>query len=211
MNGTDWLDDPLKEYPKLKNLRNDPRDLWHSFHFATRLKLEGAAYFCRQVLGAASIPLDIGLSYLAHRQLEWYLDAFFFELRAAYDTLLQELNIVYAYDKLKLDLDEVRWGRIKDKLPEKIADYMTKECEKEWFKKVTKYRNMTAHHYLVLTGEMRTGFGENPLYHEHELFIYYLEHDEKIKQEKINVCFDYLKEMVRFISQIWLIMKEEFQ
>ena len=79
----DWIQDPLKSC-KLKSPKDDRQNgLWYSFHFATRLKLDGADYFCRQALGAASMPYDLGLPLLAHRLLEWYLDAFFFELMAA--------------------------------------------------------------------------------------------------------------------------------
>ncbi|GAH63495.1 unnamed protein product, partial [marine sediment metagenome] len=82
-NGEDWLRDPLRKIEngsykrrKLKNLQDDKQnDLWWNFHFATRLKLDGADYFCRQLLGAASRPDELGLPLLAHRQLKWYLDA----------------------------------------------------------------------------------------------------------------------------------------
>ena len=116
MDNEDWLQDPLRttegssyRWRKLKSSDERQNDLWYSFHFATRLKLDGADYFCRQTLGAASMPDDLGLPLLAHRQLEWYLGAFFFELVSAYDTLLQELNIVYAYD-LALRPKDVRWN-----------------------------------------------------------------------------------------------------
>ena len=101
----DWLQDPLRKIEngtyktrKLKAPKDNQNGLWFSFHFATRLKLDGADFFCRQALGAASMSDAWGLPLLAHRQLKWNLEAFFFELMSAYDTLLQELNIVYAYD-----------------------------------------------------------------------------------------------------------------
>ena len=66
----DWLEDPLSEkgrnYRKLKN-PNKGQDLWKSFHFSTRLKLDAADYFCRQLLGAASMPDNLGLPLLAYR------------------------------------------------------------------------------------------------------------------------------------------------
>lgn len=127
----DWLQDPLRKIEsgsyksrKLKSTNERQNDLWHSFHFATRLKLDGADFFCRQAVGAASMPNDLGLPLLAHRQTEWYLEAFFFELMSAYDTLLQELNIVYAYD-LALKPEDVRWRdekktKFMENLPEKV-------------------------------------------------------------------------------------------
>jgi len=143
LDDEDWLQDPLRKgvkgsykLRKLKN-PNDNRqtELWWNFHFATRLKLDGADYFCRQVLGAASRPDKLGLPLLAHRHLKWHLDAFFFELMSAYDTLLQELNIVYAYDE-NLKPDKVRWNnkeknKFMKKLPEEIYNYMKEERKKE--------------------------------------------------------------------------------
>jgi hypothetical protein len=137
----DWLQDPLRKIDNntyktrtLKAPKDRQQEKWFSFHFATRLKLEEAVFFCRQVLGAASMPEDLGLPLLAHRQIEWYLEAFFFELMSAYDTLLQELNIIYAYD-LSLKPDQVRWNEEKPNklmktLPDSILKYITKE--KKW-------------------------------------------------------------------------------
>ena len=87
--------DATRRPRELKLPDREPNQRWQSFHSATRLKLDGADFFCRQVLGAASMPDDLGLPLLAHRLLRWYLDAFFFELLSAYDTLLQELGVVY--------------------------------------------------------------------------------------------------------------------
>ena len=127
-NDEDWLRDPLREistgsYKKLKNLPKEQQDRWESFHFSTRLKLEGADYFCRQVLGTASMPDTQGMPILAYKQLKWFLDAFFFELMAAYEMLLQELNALYEcgvdindprlFNKLKETAEKVPFVRYK--------------------------------------------------------------------------------------------------
>ncbi|HEX73673.1 MAG TPA: hypothetical protein G4N93_00765 [Dehalococcoidia bacterium] len=163
MDNEDWLEDPLMEiskgsyqYRKLKSPNDKHNDLWNSFHFATRLKLDGAEHFCRQVLGAASMPDDLGLPLLSHRQLKWYLDAFFFELMSAYYTLLQELNIVFAYYPV-FKPEDVNWNTIRGKLTERLTEYMDKEWEKEWFDKVRRYRHMATHHYIVPTGSGKAG------------------------------------------------------
>ena len=214
----DWLEDPLRKIEsgiyntrKLKTLKDNQNDLWFSFHFATRLKLNGADFFCRQVLGAASMPDDLGLPLLAHRQLKWYLDAFFFELMSAYDTLLQELNTVYAYD-LGLKPEDVRWDRIKSKLPNELLNYMEKEREKEWFDKIRRYRNIATHHYLVPTGSSKAGFGDKPLdYSEHQVFMHYLDDSGNPKDEDIIHCIEYLRRMVKFISHVWAEMALAFE
>jgi hypothetical protein len=219
MKNEDWLQDPLEKIGKspykrrkLKKPKDDEQnDSWWGFHFATRLKLDGADHFCRQVLGAASMPDNLGLPLLAHRHLKWYLDAFFFELMSAYDTLLQELNIIYAYD-LGLKPDDVRWNKIKGQLPDGLREYMDEEKRKEWFKKVRSYRVTATHHYLVPTGHYTLGLGGKPLdYTEHEVSIYYLDNTGEAKVEKIGICKDYLKNMVKHISSVWQEMAQEFQ
>ena len=114
----DWLQDPLMiseegsfKYKLPKGLNEEIFRKWRTFHFATRLKLDGVDYFCRLLLGSASMPLEMGLPLLAHRLTKWYLDAFFFELMSAYDTLLQELNVLY---KIDFDIEQVKWNLIED-------------------------------------------------------------------------------------------------
>ena len=215
-NSKDWLQDSLMEigkgsyqFHKLKSLNDDQNDLWQTFHFATRLKLDGAEHFCRQVLGAASRPYDLGLPLLAHRQLEWYLDAFFFELMSAYDTLLQELNIVYT---MGLIVDEVKWHVIKDKLPETLLEYMDIERKDKWFRKFHQHRNRGAHHSHLPTSSWTVHWGDKPWHYvEHGINIFYVDPDtEKPQVEKVNVCCDYLSKMVEHIHQVWEEIAQEF-
>lgn len=215
-----WQEDPLIKISKSPYYRYRPRknltakqySNWRPFHFATRLKLDGADFFCRQALGAASMSDDLGLPLLAHRQKEWYLEAFFFELMSAYDTLLQELNIVYAYD-LGLKPEDVRWGKkIKNRLPQKIVENIDKERRQDWFYKVQRYRNTATHHYTVPLGSGTVGFGDNPLdYSEHDVSMHYLDKAGNVANEDINTCKNYLKKMVKHISSIWEVMAEEFK
>jgi GTP cyclohydrolase II len=219
----DWLQDPLRKVEnniyktrKLRVIKNGQQDRWFSFHFATRLKLDGAVFFCRQALGAASMPDDLGLPLLAHRQTEWYLEAFFYELMSAYETLLQELNIVYAYD-LGLKPDQVRWNDDKPnvfmkKLPNNIFQNMTEERKKGWFYNVQRYRNTATHHYTVPLGSGKAGFGEKPLdFTEYDVFIHYEDKTGKFVDEDICICKKYLKDMAKHISSIWQHMSQEFQ
>jgi len=213
----DWLEDPLSEkgrnYRKLKN-PNKGQDLWKSFHFSTRLKLDAADYFCRQLLGAASMPDNLGLPLLAYRQLKWNLDAFFFELMSAYDILLQELNIVFAYD-LELEPSQVEWRKIKKKVPKELVQYMDTERQKEWFKKIKTYRNMATHHAYVPVSSWIGGSGDKPLdYDEHNISmmpIPYLDSSGQPIVENINQCKTYLKKTAKHIIYIWGKMVQEFQ
>lgn len=214
MNDKDWLEDPLMigyyKFRKLRSRNVNQNDSWRTFHFTTRLKLDGAAFFCRQLLGAASMPDDIGLPLLAHRQTKWYLDAFFFELMSAYDTLTQELNIAFAYD-LKLIPDKVRLWKIKNKLPKDLSKYMKEESDKEWFDRVRRYRNIATHHHPLPTMWSKGGSGDQPLdYDEHTVSIIYLDDNGNIQDEKIIICDAYLRKMVKFISSVWTMTKVKF-
>ncbi len=212
----DWLQDPLVEagkgryhFRKLKSRNDVQNDSWTNSHFSTKLKLDGADYFCRQVLGAASRPNSLGLPLLAHRLLEWYLDAFFFELMSAYDTLLQELNIVY---NLGLTVEQVKWPVIKDKLPETLLEHMDKERKEKWFLKLHQHRNRGAHHSHLPTSSWRVGWGDRTWdYVEHKINIFYVDPDtEKPQVEEVNVCCDYLSKMVDHIHQVWEKIAQEF-
>ena len=195
----------------VKDFNSEQSKEWQTCHLATRLKLEGAAYFCRQVLGAASMPDDVGMSLLAHRQLKWYLDAFFFELMSAWDTLLQELNIVYRFN---LDPEKVRWEKLKSGLPRELQEYIEREWQQEWFKKVRNYRNTAAHHRLVPTSESRTGSGSPSSLgcNEHKVCIEDLdEHGRRAEEEIKKLYPDYLKPMAQHIRSVWDMMKDKFQ
>ncbi|MBA7680620.1 hypothetical protein ES703_88941 [subsurface metagenome] len=217
----DWLQDPLREkvkghyqHRKLKNADERQNSRWWSFHFSTRLKLDAADYFCRQLIGAASMPDNLGLPLLAHRQLKWNLDAFFFELMSAYDILLQELNIVFAYDS-ELEPSQVKWGKIKDKVPKELVQYMDTEWKKEWFKKIRIYRNMATHHAYVPISSWKGRSGDKPLdYNEYDVSmmpIPYLDSSGQPIVENINHCKTYLKKMAKYIIYIWGKMVQEFQ
>lgn len=85
LNNDDWQKDPLRtivngspKFLELKNPKDNQNDQWQSFHFATRLKLDGADYFCRQALGAASRPYDLGLPLLAHQAIRMVFRGFLF-------------------------------------------------------------------------------------------------------------------------------------
>jgi hypothetical protein len=219
----DWLQDPLikkesnvNKPRKLRNVNNNQQDNWFSFHFATRLKLDGADYFGRQALGAASMPDDLGLPLLAHRLTEWCLEAFFFELVSSYETLLQELNVVFSYD-LGLRPEQVRWDDRKSnafmkKLPQNILKTITEERSKNWFNKLQKYRNQATHHYTIPLASGKAGFGEKPLdFTEHDVSMIYADKDGNISEEDITSCRDYLKKMVEHVSSVWEEMSQEFE
>jgi len=209
MDNEDWLQDPLREIDrgeykprKPKSLNDEQSSDWRLFHYTTRLKLNGANFFCTKVIDTASTSEDV--------QLEWYLDAFFFELMAACDTLLQELNTVYAYD-LQLKPEAVRWNKIKGKLPNELVKYAEEERRRDWFCEVQWYRNTTTHHYHIPKSRSKIWWGHDSLHSTYQVGLLYIDREDKIKIEEISICKDYLSNMVNYISSVWGKMAQEFE
>ena len=209
----DWLQDPLLEidkgyyqYRKPKSLNDEENDLWHVFHHTTRLKINGANFFCTKVNDTALTSED---------ESRWYLDAFFFELLAAWDILLQELNIVYAHDS-GLKPEKVRWNdknktKFMETLPEEIYNRIREERKKDWFYEVQWYRNTTTHHYRIpeIRSKLWEGDESNILQIDRDL--QYIDREDKIKIKDISICKDYLSNMVNYISSVWGMMAQEFE
>jgi hypothetical protein len=213
----DWLNDPLmidwRSYkPRLlKTSDQNRKDRWFSFHFATRLKLDGADYYCRQALGCASVSDRLGFPLLAHRLLEWSLGSFFFQLVSSYDTLLQEQNVIYA-NELEFNPEEVKWSKIKHKIPEPVVSYMEDERGKDWFIELRSFRNIATHQYVTPLSSMTTMVGEEPLdYSKHEVTILCMGKDRTAKSLKVDVCIDYLKQMANHVTNAWKLMASEFE
>ncbi len=205
-NDEDWLKDPLREIGKAcykpRELKSPLIDgtAWRLFHYSTRLKLKGAKFFCTKVIDTASTSED---------ELRWYLDAFFFELMAACDTLLQEINVVY---NLGIDIDKVSWRTMKDelaksKLASKLGKYMEEERGKEWFCEVQWYRNLTTHHYRPPITSSRI----HGSLHLTDVCLQYIDKEGEIKIKEISICKDYLSNMVNYISSVWGKMAQEFE
>jgi len=204
-NSEDWLQDPLMEnrgYRKLKNLDEKQQERWQIFHYATKLKLGGANFFSTKAIDTACMSEE--------NQCRWYLDAFFFELIAAYDILLQEVNTVYAYD-LQLEPEAVRWNKIKGKLPNELVKYVEEERRKDWFCEVQWYRIITTHHYRIPISRHRIGWGHNSPHAKYYVGLQYLGKEGEIKIEEVSICKDYLSNMVNYISSVWGKMAQEFE
>jgi hypothetical protein len=162
------------------------------------------------VVGAASLPVEMGLPLLAHRQTKWYLDAFFFELMSAYDTLLQEMNVLYA---INIDIKSVKWNNISKKLPSQVNELMRKEQEASWFKRLLWYRNTGTHHAYIPADYEREGDGDRTWDYDHHdvQLVYFDTATNMTEKENIKVaCPDYLKKMLEHIHTVWGKMAEEF-
>lgn len=213
----DWLEDPLVvrkkgslTFKQPKSLGTDARDNWEIFHFSTRLKLDAADHFCRLALGVTSMPYDFGLPLLARSQTKWYLDAFFFELMSAYETLLQELNVVYEVNK---DVEKVTWTSIKGKLTApSLKNLMESERKEAWFERLRWYRNTATHHAYIPISAGAIGWGKMPWdYDKHLVSLFYFDPEtNEWKEESVEACPDYLKRMVEHIRTVWGKMAEEF-
>jgi hypothetical protein len=215
MDLIDWLEDPLmvikrdSEYLQPTKADKDAFESWQSFHYNTRLKLNGVEYFLTQAMGAVSRPDDLGLPLLSYSFQQWYLDAFFTELMSAYESLLQELNAIY---KCGIEMsDRHLLSKLQKKLPGDLVEMRLAEREKDWFKKVCWYRNSITHRFRTPIDSMKAGSGDkNWHFDEHSVDIYYYNEDAKEwKSENIDVCGKYFSRMLDFVNAVWVKVKEQ--
>jgi hypothetical protein len=217
----DWLQDPLLDYNNeiykyhiIKTPKDGQQDKWKSFHYATRLKLEGSVYFLRQVLGATSLPDNLGSSPISYKQTKWYLGAFFFELMSAYDTMLQELNVVYVFD-LQIEPENVKWSNTKkflEQLPIPLLDKLKDERGKQWFIELTQYRNQATHHYYNPLSSSHSWAGSPTNFDSHEVNIISTDKNKKVTQKKLDIILkEYLSGMSSHIISVWDYMIPKFE
>ncbi len=188
---------------KAKNASTESYQSWTSFHFNTRLKLNGIDYFLRQLRSATCRPDHLGLPLLAYSFRQWYLDAFFFESMSAYESLIQELNAIYECGAKMTDRNML--SKVKRKLPSDLVTLIVKEREKDWFRKLQWYRNSVSHRFRTPSNDMTAGSGDKPWhYDEYEVTIYYFDEDvEDWKEENIKVCGVYFQKMLDHINAVW--------
>ena len=215
MDLVDWLEDPLmvitRGFDFLKPTKADDEafESWKHFHYNTRLKLNGVEYFLREAMGSVSRPDDLGLPLLGYSFQQWYLDAFFMELMSAYESLLQELNAIY---KCGIDMnDRSLLSKLRKRLPGDLVEMIFVEREKDWFKKVSWYRNSITHRFRTPSDSMKAGSGDkNWHFSEHSVDIYYYNEDAKEwKSENVKVCGKYFTSMLDFVNAVWVKMKEQ--
>ncbi len=214
----DWLADPLMKYIEADRRQQIATsfnvDRWCLFHLATRLKLDGAVYFCTEVLGAAQLPSAVGLPSLIDRQLVWFGDSFLFHLHSACETLLQEINVVYGFG---LPEDTVKWGNnqsFKTKLEDvdpQLARLIQDTREREWYKDFMWHRNHATHHYFTGTDELTSGGGEGAWGWDTVEVTLVNWRDGERRSDNIRVLTDYLQHMIGHIRGVWSHMAPRFE
>ena len=197
------------EYLKAKTASTESCESWTSFHFNTRLKLNGVDYFLRQLRGATFRPDHLGLPLLAYSFRQWYLDAFFLELMSAYESLIQELNAICECG-VKMT-DHHMLSKVKQKLPPDLVILIEEERKRDWFRKLQWYRNSVSHRFRTPSDDMTAGSGPKPWhYDEYEVSIYYFDEDvDNWKNENIKVCEVYFGKMLDHVNAVWEKMKEQ--
>jgi len=214
MNWEDWLADPLMTigkgsfaYLPADKINEKAYHLWRSFHFNTRLKLDGSDFFLRQLKSSICRPDWLGLPHLAYNFRQWYLDAFFFELMSAYESVVQELNAIFECGGKMTD--PYLRSEVEKKAPRDLVALMKEEREKDWFKKLRLYRNSVSHIGRTPSDDVAGWGGRLWHYDTYEVYIYYYdEKTEKFEQEKIDVCENYFRNMLDHITTIWQKIKD---
>ena len=212
----DWLYDPLTDikksyvYATMINLDSELNSKWAKYHWATRVKLEALDYFCRQIIGATCMPIEMGLYKMQMRLVIWNLDAFFYEMVASHERLMQELNILYG-GKDALAPADTSWDSIKtnfiDKLSIKLVAYIDKTINEDWFRRIYWYRDAATQHFGIM--------GESKLIRSHsddkiwnwddfDQYITYVDGATgETKKEHVDQCYDYLNKMIEYVTTVW--------
>jgi hypothetical protein len=203
----DWLNDPLVkdgpyDYLKTNSPKSDSYQSWKSFHFDTRLKLNGADFFLRQIFGATSRSDSLGLSNLAYQFQQWYLDAFFNELLASYEILLQELNTIF---ECSIDSHDNRfYEKLTKELPQELSCLLKKEQAEEWFINLKSYRNTISHRSRNIIDGTTTYSEKEPWHAKTERRLHRIDKQSREwKSENIAICETYLNKMIEHIHIVW--------
>lgn len=170
------IEDPLysasvktAQFKRFAHLDDREQNNWEVFHWSARSKLEAAVYFYSQVQGWASPSPAWRWRYEPTAFLDWYLDAFFYELVSVFDVLLQEINVVY---RCGLNTDEVRWlstngtRGIRELLKgedDKLQELISSAYEHNVFVDLRKWRNITAHRHRIPKARLAMGRGDELL------------------------------------------------
>ncbi len=167
LNSNDFLTDPLYDdgqFCKFAELKEPEQSNWEVFHWSTRSKLEASIYFYSQTVGLGSVRHVWFTLVDFDTLLNWHVDAFFNELVSAFDTLLQEINVVY---RCGLKPDKVTWeGKrgIKGCLSGKagrMCEIIAGAYDNETFKDIRRWRNIAAHrHHIPRHVSFSPGWGE---------------------------------------------------
>ncbi len=82
------------------------------------------------------------------KRLCWHYEAFLFQLYAAFDHVLQELNV---RGKLGLDFEDVTWNAVRKAMPEHpVVVHLKAVREEPWFRLLRNARHRSAHHLIPL-------------------------------------------------------------
>lgn len=214
----DWLRDPLievveeeRQLYKFSHLSEAQQREWEDCHDATRLKLEGATYHFRIIAGSVSLPGNLDDS----RQmwwaiLNWHLDAFFFELKSAFDCLLQEVNVCYQLGvptKNVWNVDSLKQAAQKKELTLAALANLEKAEKEEQFTKIGCYRNMLTHRRLAEIEE-RYVISNRPAvasgYDGAKLRT-----PDGQTEPLVESCLAYLRFMINLIWKVWNTLKRE--
>ncbi|MCX6013801.1 MAG: hypothetical protein NTV30_10485 [Chloroflexi bacterium] len=209
----DWLEDPLMDIKRSyivsrpKHLDSQLSSKLEKYHWATRVKLEASDYFCRQIMGASSMSIDLGLYKMAQRLIIWHLDAFYFEMSATNKILMQELNIFYG-NKDRLEPIYVNWDSIKkrfnDRLPERLIVYIDSTIKENWFKKIHWFNDASTQYISIAGRGVPTETNSRTKIWDWEQYINYIDPDTgETKEENVIQCFVFLKNMIEYVTRVW--------
>lgn len=127
--------------------------------------------FGMQTLNDSDFPIDKQKQESAQikiNQFHWHIRAFFWELVASFDTILQWVNQEY---ELSLHEKDVNWCKIKKRNSKnnlfqvdwlKKRSILKKEWHSDWFYEMRLYRNFAHRSFQFIQSEFDSDYGKTP-------------------------------------------------
>lgn len=213
LSSSDFLTDPLyveKQPKEFASLEKWEQNNWEVFHWSTRSKLEASIWFYGQIVGLGSIRHVWFTTVRFDSLLNWHLDAFFNELMSAFETLLQEVNVVH---RCGLKRDKVTWeGKrgIKGCLSGKagrMGEIIAAAYDNETFKDIRDWRNTVFHRHHI--PKVSTDVGGGEVVRIKTTVELVKTPSDPAQNVKLSKLADYINLIAKLCMQVWEQLAEE--
>lgn len=225
----DWSDDPLHQtLGQLRDIQSKVDEgtslalhNWAVFHWSTRFKLESADYHAKVLRHIHRASLNDEEDAVHYRLRHWQFGELFFQLSGAFDTLLQEINVL---NMMGLDSENVDWETLSKKTKErqfrslKTVRFLKRHWDDRWLVEIRMFRNASAHRNYIPFVSTKGLVGHPPPWGRFECHIIWrgLKNDKVVEAHKDDarqlpqVCEDYYASAFGTITECWRLMSEKW-
>lgn len=118
-------------------------------NLTTLYRLSDSYYQLNLLKSLPNLAYDLPEFFISHSAV---LTGFFLSLRAVFNSLANEINILFNKGKIddeSISFTEKYFDKIKDKLPEMLKERIYNVIQEKWFKEIKEYRNRLAHRSIL--------------------------------------------------------------